>query len=138
LVLLSDRLADFGLLRIKLCLSGNYRGDCGGQVRASLLQLRRHLGVFRLGRREFLARPFEPCACHIKFVLCLVDRDDRRTQGLAGLIEVAFGLGDLLLDPGALRYEFVSGSWGRKQGRGERRRYGDCCNCPQRMCSGGK
>ena len=118
LILITDHLAGFGFLGVQSRLSGDNGGDCSGQVRPSLLQLGRHLGVLGLGCGELLAGRCEPRTGRVQFVLCLVDSDDRRTQCLAGFVEVAFGLGDLLLDPGPLRREFVSGGLGRMQSQG--------------------
>jgi hypothetical protein len=54
--------------------------------------------------------------------LCFVYRDGGSTQHLGRFIEIALGLGDLLLDPRAVRREFVGGSLWPEQRKGERRR----------------
>jgi hypothetical protein len=50
LVLIPDHLAGLGLLGVQSSLSGGDGGDRRGKVGPGVLQLRRHLDVFRLGR----------------------------------------------------------------------------------------
>ncbi len=98
LILITDYLPGLRLLGLQSSLSGHHGSDSDGQVRPGLLQLGRYLGVLGLGHSECLAGRRQPRCGRIQLVLGLVDRNRRRTECLGGFIEIALGLGDLLLD----------------------------------------
>jgi hypothetical protein len=77
---------------------------------------------FALACGQFLAGRGELGSRRVQFVLCFVYCDGRSTQHLGRFIEIALGLGDLLLDPRPVRREFVGGSLWPEQDKGERRR----------------